>query len=37
VVGTPGPLAAGELDRARRWGEQLATAIMVADRPPSNR
>ena len=26
VTGTPGPLAEGELERARRWGEQLATA-----------
>ena len=27
VAGTPGPLAPGELDRARQWGEQLGTAI----------
>lgn len=27
VTGTSGPLAPGELDRARRWGEQLGTAI----------
>jgi Flavodoxin len=26
VTGTPGPLADGELERARRWGEQLVTA-----------
>ena len=26
VTGTPGPLAAGELDRARQWGEELAAA-----------
>jgi Flavodoxin len=26
VTGTPGPLAEGELERAHRWGEQLATA-----------
>jgi hypothetical protein len=37
VVGTQGPLAAGELDRARRWGEQLATAITVTAGPPSKR
>jgi hypothetical protein len=35
VTGTSGPLAPGELDRARRWGEQLATVIVGADRPPS--
>ena len=29
VVGSPGPLAAGELDRARQWGEQLATRFTV--------
>jgi hypothetical protein len=29
VVGTPGPLASGELDRARQWGEQLATRLAV--------
>jgi hypothetical protein len=31
---TSGPLAPGELDRARQWGEQLGTAItsiMAAD------
>jgi hypothetical protein len=28
VTGTSGPLAPGELDRARRWGEQLGAAIM---------
>jgi hypothetical protein len=33
VVGTPGPLAAGELDRARQWGEQLATAVTVTSGP----
>ena len=27
VTGTPGPLAGGELDRARAWGEQLASTI----------
>ncbi len=26
VVDTPGPLVEGELERARRWGEQLARA-----------
>lgn len=30
VVATPGPLAAGELDRAREWGRQLAAALTVA-------
>jgi len=30
VAGTPGPLVDGELDRARRWGEQLATAVSGA-------
>jgi hypothetical protein len=29
VVDSPGPLAAGELDRARQWGEQLATRFTV--------
>jgi hypothetical protein len=37
VVGTPGPLAAGELDRARRWGEQLAAAITPTGRAPTKR
>ncbi len=37
VVGTPGPLAAGELDRARHWGEQLATTLTVAGGPPAKR
>jgi hypothetical protein len=37
VVGTPGPLAAGELDRARQWGEQLATTITVPGGPSSKR
>jgi hypothetical protein len=35
VTGTEGPLAPGELDRARRWGEQLGravTAITSTDR-----
>jgi hypothetical protein len=33
VVGTRGPLAEGELDRARRWGGQLAaTAITLTGR-----
>jgi len=32
VTGTPGPLATGELERARRWGERLATVLPVADR-----
>jgi hypothetical protein len=37
VVGTPGPLAAGELDRARHWGEQLAATLAVTGGPPSKR
>jgi hypothetical protein len=35
VVGTTGPLADGELERARRWGERLAAelaALMPVDR-----
>jgi hypothetical protein len=32
VAGTPGPLLPGELDRARRWGEQLGLAF-IAQRP----
>jgi flavorubredoxin len=28
VQGTPGPLSPGETDRARHWGERLATAVM---------
>jgi hypothetical protein len=35
VVSTPGPLAAGELDRARQWGELLATMTTVSTRPTS--
>jgi len=35
VVATAGPLAAGELDRARRWGEQLAAESVLAGSPPS--
>ncbi len=27
VSGTPGPLVEGELERARRWGEQLPSAL----------
>ena len=37
VVGTAGPLAAGELDRARRWGEQLAAESVLIGSPPSKR
>ena len=37
VVGTPGPLAAGELDRARRWGEQLVAATVLTSSQPSKR
>lgn len=33
VTGTPGPLAVGELDRARRWGEQLAARLSAARTP----
>jgi hypothetical protein len=31
VLGTPGPLDDGELDRARRWGQDLARLTKVAD------
>jgi hypothetical protein len=39
VVGTPGPLAVGELDRARQWGEQLGSRLTMTGtgRPPSGR
>jgi hypothetical protein len=37
VTGTPGPLAGGELDRARRWGEQLAAESVLVGSPPSKR
>jgi hypothetical protein len=37
VVGTAGPLAAGELDRARKWGETLASSVTGTDRPPVSR
>ena len=30
VEGTPGPLSDGELDRARRWGEDLASELLHA-------
>ncbi|MCF0091453.1 hypothetical protein B0E54_00260 [Micromonospora sp. MH99] len=30
VVGTPGPLADGERERARRWGEAVAAAAVAA-------
>jgi hypothetical protein len=29
VTGTRGPLVAGEVERARRWGERLASALTV--------
>jgi hypothetical protein len=29
VEGTPGPVMPGELDRARSWGERLATVVAV--------
>ena len=32
VTGTPGPLADGELDRARAWGAQLAERLVLLDR-----
>jgi hypothetical protein len=35
VVATSGPLAAGELDRARRWGGQLAAESVLAGSSPS--
>lgn len=35
VVGTPGPLVAGELDRARRWGEALGSDFTVREGQPS--
>ena len=31
VTGTPGPLADGELDRARAWGAQLAQRLVLLD------
>jgi hypothetical protein len=37
MVGTPGPLAPGELDRARCWGEQLATTLTTNGARPSRR
>jgi len=33
VVGTPGPLADGELERARRWGEQLGSQLLTDKAP----
>lgn len=35
VTGTPGPLAAGEEERAERWGETIVTALR--DRAPAGR
>lgn len=35
VVGSPGPLAAGEVERARHWGEQLAATLTTVGAPPS--
>lgn len=32
VTGIPGPLAGGELDRARRWGADLAATMAVSGR-----
>lgn len=32
VTGIPGPLTAGELDRACDWGEHIAATLAVADR-----
>lgn len=34
VVGTPGPLQDGELDRARQWGARLAAAVRSAATAP---
>ena len=34
VAGTPGPLLDGELDRARRWGEELAATVVDAAAVP---
>lgn len=34
VLDTAGPLAAGELDRARQWGEQLATRLTTIGTGP---
>jgi hypothetical protein len=33
VDGTTGPLVAGEPDRARHWGEELALALTTKERP----
>lgn len=35
VTGTPGPLVHGELDRARQWGEQLATKLAATRAEPT--
>jgi hypothetical protein len=32
VTGTPGPLADGEQQRARRWGEAVAASVGVTAR-----
>lgn len=39
VTGISGPMADGELERARRWGGQLATSagLSAADREPAER
>jgi hypothetical protein len=40
VTGTAGPLADGELDRARRWGEMLAAGVVsspAASKPVTRR
>jgi hypothetical protein len=34
VEGTTGPLARGELERARRWGEELAVELGAARPSP---
>jgi hypothetical protein len=31
VTGTPGPLLEGEVDRARRWGERLASELVYQE------
>jgi hypothetical protein len=35
VNGTPGPLVDGELERARRWGALLGSALQGAPRAPT--
>lgn len=35
VAGTPGPLLDGEAERARRWGEKLASEFSVEEGNPT--